>query len=86
MDIKKILVITALGLLFLTSAFSISKVQQTKKELNEVTTLNKKLTDENKKLLDANTKADKQIDDLAKKYDALNTELTEVKRNTETGY
>ena len=46
----------------------------------------KKKTDENKKLLDANTKADKQIDDLAKKYDALNTELTEVKKNTETGY
>ena len=50
MDIKKILVITALGLLFLTSAFSISKVQQTKKELNEVTTLNKKLTDLQEKL------------------------------------
>lgn len=86
MDIKKILVITALGLLFLTSAFSINKVQQTKKELNEMTTLNKKLTEENKKLLDANTKADQQIDDLAKKYDDLNKELTEVKKNTETGY
>ncbi|MEG2936814.1 MAG: hypothetical protein RR812_00235 [Vagococcus sp.] len=90
MDIKKILVITALGLLFLTSAFSISKVQQTNKDSkyrgSTLPTLNKKLTDENKKLLDANTKADKQIDDLAKKYDALNTELTEVKKNTETGY
>lgn len=86
MDIKKLLIIVALGLLFLTSIFGMNKVQQTKKELTEVTSLNKKLTDENKKLLDANAKADKQIDDLAKKYDDLNKELTEVKKNTETGY
>lgn len=86
MDIKKILVITALGLLFLTSAFSISKLQTTKKELNEVITLNKKLDADNKKLLEANTKADQQIDELSKKYDDLNKELTDVKKDTEAGY
>ena len=58
----------------------------TKKELNQVTILNKSLEQDNKKLLDANTKVDKELDELSKKFDSLNKELTELKANETPAY
>ena len=43
MDIKKILAISVIGILFLTTVYSYSQLRDTKKELNQVTILNKSL-------------------------------------------
>ena len=86
MDIKKILTISVIGVLFLVTVYSYSQLRDAKKELNQVTIINKSLEEDNKKLLDANTKADKQIDELSKKYDALNKELTELKEQETPAY
>ncbi|MEG0286268.1 MULTISPECIES: hypothetical protein [Vagococcus] len=86
MDIKKILAISVIGILFLTTVYSYSQLRDTKKELNQVTILNKSLEQDNKKLLDANTKVDKELDELSKKFDSLNKELTELKANETPAY
>lgn len=86
MEIKKIVTISIIGILFLTSVISFSKYRDTQKELTEITTLNNKLDEQNKKLLDANDQADKKIDDLAKKYDKINKELAEIKANSQQTY
>ena len=86
MEIKKILVITITGLLFLASVISFSQWNNAKKEITEITALNKKKEAENKKLIEANTKLDKNIDELTKKYDAINKELAEIKAESTENY
>mgnify|MGYP002738374257 CR=1 FL=1 len=86
MDMKKIITITVIGLLALSSIFAFSQMQDAKKDLKQVTELNQKLDSENKKLLKANERADKKIDELAKKYDDLNKELTELKAQSQINY
>lgn len=83
---KKIATYVVIGVLLLTSIFSLFKLQSTQKSLDKANTNNIKLNEQNKKLIDANSEADKQIDELSKKYDILNEKIEELTTDSEASY
>lgn len=80
---KKIITYVVIGVLVLTSAFSLYKMQSTQSSLDKANALNVKLNEQNKKLLDANTLADEQLDDLSKKYDVISKKIEELEANSQ---
>lgn len=76
------ILIVLVAILAGTTAYSLTKLNETKDSLQSVEQSNDTLKKENRKLLEANTNADKEIDKLTEKYDKINTELSKIKEKT----